>query len=163
QAPEFLPALHPGAPLTIALRYRNPNGTTPIAAVTGQRPDGSRWRASAAATVAAPAARALWAKSRLRDLEDRYAAHAFDIDLDSLIHEIVATSVRHRVLSRFTAFVAVDVTTSDVAAGTPLTTVAQPAELVDGWDMRVSPVDTCAMSPGASMRRSRWTAGFGGD
>ena len=47
RTPEFLPALHPGAPLTVALRYRRDrNGTTPTAVVSGRRSDGTTWQQS---------------------------------------------------------------------------------------------------------------------
>src|SRR6185295_1478381 len=71
---------------------------------------------------------AIWARAHLRDLEDTYATGAVHLEQD-----IVATSLRHGVLCRFTAFVAVD--TEVVTGGTPTHRVLQPVEPAAGWDM----------------------------
>jgi hypothetical protein len=75
------------------------------------------------------AVRTSWARARVRDLEDRFASGSADPALADLI---VAVSLRHRVLSRFTAFVAVDRDRSVGADGVPLP-VVQPVESPDGW------------------------------
>ncbi len=69
----------------------------------------------------------LWARGHLRDLEDRYAVSG-DAALEQTI---VAASLRHGVLCRFTAYVAVDerVVTD---GGTPHR-VTQPVEQPSGW------------------------------
>lgn len=74
-----------------------------------------------------PAARAIWARARLRTLEDRYASG--DRSLES---EIVEVSLKYGVLCRFTAFVAVD--SQVVAEGGPGHRVIQPVELPNGWE-----------------------------
>ncbi|MFE6858649.1 VIT domain-containing protein [Nocardia sp. NPDC057668] len=72
------------------------------------------------------AVRAVWARARLRDLEDAYAAGTGEVTPTN----IVEFSLAHGVLSRFTAFIAVDhsrKTTGDHH------TVVQPVEAPDGW------------------------------
>jgi Ca-activated chloride channel family protein len=75
------------------------------------------------------AVRACWARARVRDLEDRYAAGHGDT---ALADQITAVSLHHGVLSRFTAFVAVDRTRHADVGGHPLPAV-QPVELPGGW------------------------------
>ncbi|AGL18349.1 VIT domain-containing protein [Actinoplanes sp. N902-109] len=73
-----------------------------------------------------PAITAQWARARLRELEDRYAAGDHSLD-----QEIVATSLRYGVLCRFTAYVAVD--SRVVAEGGEHKEVTQPVESPSGW------------------------------
>jgi Ca-activated chloride channel family protein len=71
---------------------------------------------------------ASWARARIRDLEDRYAAGEQELE-----REIVTASKRHGVLSRFTAFIAID--RSQVAnAGGRIRQVVQPVEPPAGWE-----------------------------
>jgi Ca-activated chloride channel homolog len=76
---------------------------------------------------AEPAIPAQWARARLRDLEDAYAAGNRGLE-----QRIVATSLRYGVLCRFTAFVAVD--TRVVNEGGEIRRVTQPVELPSGWE-----------------------------
>jgi len=118
-------SLFPGVPLTVLGRYRGP--ATGALVVHGLTPDGSPWERRVPATVAGgTAARAIWARARVRDLEDRY-----EIGERHLEQEIVATSLRFGVLCRFTAFVAVD--SRVVAGGEPEHRVVQPVETPSGW------------------------------
>ena len=121
-----LGSIHSGVPLTVLGRYRGPaqGGIT----VRGLGAGGSPWeRRVAASVVDNSAVRAIWARARLRALEDRYAAG--DRSLEA---EIVETSLRYGVLCRFTAFVAVD--TRVVAEGGPAHRVIQPVEPPSGWE-----------------------------
>ncbi|GAB7046823.1 VIT domain-containing protein [Catenuloplanes indicus] len=70
---------------------------------------------------------AQWARARLRELEDRYTAGEVHLE-----PEIVATSLRHRVLCRFTAWLAVD--TRVVTEGGRTRRVTQPVESPSGWE-----------------------------
>lgn len=126
-APQRLGAIFPGVPLVVTGRYRGePSGTVVL---HGRAPDGSpREHRAQGVRTDAPMSAALWARAHLRDLEDRYAAHASD-DLEQ---RIVATSLRFGVLCRFTAFVAVD--TRVATDGSTPHRVTQPVELPDGWD-----------------------------
>ena len=77
------------------------------------------------------AVRTIWARSVVRDLEDDYASYSAD---DELAARLVAHSVRFGVLSRFTAFVAIDPERTDAG---PLTEVIQPVEQPSGWATNV--------------------------
>jgi len=74
------------------------------------------------------AVRTCWGRARVRDLEDSYTAIGASPELAD---RIVAVSLAHRVLSRFTAFVAVD-RSRRTGAGAPQP-VLQPVELPGGW------------------------------
>jgi Ca-activated chloride channel family protein len=124
--PARMPDLFAGAPCTLAGRWQ---AAAPPASVTlTVRGDGGFCEQVTVQTVAAdPAVRTCWARARVRDLEDRYAAAAGP----ELADKIVAVSLAHRVLSRFTAFVAVD-RTRRTELGAPLP-VIQPVESPAGW------------------------------
>lgn len=82
--------------------------------------------------VAMPAIGQLWAKSRISDLEDRYR-----IELsaqDRIKREIITLSTRFSVLTRFTAFIAVD-HSEIVNRNGYQRHVAQPVETPAGWEM----------------------------
>ena len=89
-----------------------------------------------------PALTQQWARARLRDLEDRYTAGE-----RALEPEIVATSLRHRVLCRFTAYVAVD--TRVVTEGGGPRRITQPVELPSGWEMPGAFAPPMAAAPAA--------------
>ena len=120
------PDCYPGAPCVLSGRYRGqaPRRIT----VTGALPDGSPWAQTVDATaVASRAVRTTWARAHVRDLEDRYLTQPGD----GLAKEIVDASLAHGVLSRFTAFVAVD--RSDTTESTTPHPVMQPVDLPSGW------------------------------
>jgi Ca-activated chloride channel family protein len=127
--PGRLPDLFEGAPLLIAGRYRGPHeGALAVRAVdaTG-RPwsaEVSGWREDGAPLAS------VWARGRVRELEDRYVVGAGD--LQALEREIVNTSLRFGVLCRFTAYVAVDRATV-VNPGGEVHGVVQPVEQPQGW------------------------------
>jgi Ca-activated chloride channel family protein len=74
-APSRLSDLFPGVPLTVAGRWRGQPGGTITA--RGTAADGQPFQANApAVTGGSPASPALWARARLRDLEDRYLSLA---------------------------------------------------------------------------------------
>ena len=125
QSPHRLPALYPGVPLVVTGRYTGAAGGA--LTVTGRTRDDGEFRTTVRVEERAePAVTAQWARARLRDLEDRYAAG--DRELEP---EIVATSLRFGVLCRFTAYVAVD--SRVVRDGGELRRVTQPVELPSGW------------------------------
>ena len=128
-APAKLPDVYAGAPVVILGRYRGAapaNAAIDVEATSlgdplrmsvmrggGAQP--STWLAAS------------WARARLRDLEDRYAAGARELEA-----EIVRVSKQFGVLCRFTAFVAID--RSQVAnAGGVLHQAVQPVEPPSGW------------------------------
>jgi hypothetical protein len=126
-APARRPDLFPGAPCSLSGRWRS--GALPSALTLTVRGDGGFSEQVPVTTVTADrAVRTCWARARVRDLEDRYAAWAAD---SALAERIVAVSLGHRVLSRFTAFVAVDRTRrADLGPPQP---IIQPVELPGGW------------------------------
>src|SRR5205085_10980335 len=83
-----------------------------------------------ASTTSAHALGASWARARIRDLEDAYAIGA----RGEVEQEIVATSKMFSVLSRFTAFLAID-RSEVVNAGGELKQIVQPVDMPAGWDM----------------------------
>jgi Ca-activated chloride channel homolog len=125
-APSRAPDLFPGVPCTLSGRWR---ATGPLSALTLTVHGDGEFRQQVVARPAPDeAVRACWARARVRDLEDRYAAGAASPELAG---QIVAVSLRHRVLSRFTAFVAVDRSRS-TELGSPQP-VIQPVEQPRGW------------------------------
>ena len=91
-----------------------------------------------------------WARARILDLEDGWS-----VGDGTSVEDIVALSTRCSVLSRFTAFIAVD------EAGEPVheaqVAVNQPVELPAGWDpsFLAQPVLFEAMLASQPMRRTR--------
>jgi len=134
-SPSRLPDLFAGAPVVITGRYRG--AASGAVTVTGQQPGGRGWRTELNATASTSAGlAAIWARARVRDLEDRYATVEAAWDQQSTLadleREIVATSLRFGVLCRFTAFVAVDARV--VTDGGTVRRVAQPVDLPQGWE-----------------------------
>ncbi len=128
-SPGRLPDVYAGAPVTILGRYAGtvaPDASIAIAGTSFGEPLAIRVvRDRATAGTWLPAS---WARARIRDLEDAYAVAGSP----ELAAQIVALSKRHAVLSRFTAYLAVD--RSEVAnPGGTLRQVVQPVESPAGW------------------------------
>jgi Ca-activated chloride channel family protein len=120
--------LFPGVPLVLSGRYRGQPGGRAV--VSGH--DGTTFSCDVV-EGSTPAAAAVWARAHLRDLEDRYAtlSAVSAQEQGALASEIVTVSLRHRVLCRFTAWVAVDRSGHRVEG--PLHGIVQPVELPGGW------------------------------
>jgi Ca-activated chloride channel family protein len=119
-APQPLPDLFAGAPVTVGGRFTGP----PTGAVTVTGDDG--WQTTVTATVSDNTGLgAVWARARIRDLEDQYVTGG------QTEREIVETSLRHGVLSRFTAFVTIDDRVVNAAGGRHQ--VTQPVAAPSGW------------------------------
>lgn len=131
-SPARMPNAFAGVPLVLRGRYRgSPEGA--VAQLRGITAAGEEWQAPVPAVrIESGAVAAMWARGHLRDLEDRYTIGAGDSE--ALEQRIVAVSLKHRVLCRFTALVAVD--SRVVAEGGPKHRVTQPVELPSGWDAR---------------------------
>ncbi|MGH3712172.1 MAG: VIT domain-containing protein [Micromonosporaceae bacterium] len=156
-APARLPDLFDGVPLRIMGRYAGRTGTV---TVTGTRPDGEPWRAELAPVTAAnPALAKVWARGRLRDLEDRYVVGTgSDKHREALERTIVDLSLRYGVLCRFTAYVAVD---SRVATdGGVLHKVVQPVELPAGWQLMSAATPMAAGAASGARMRTAAVTGF---
>jgi hypothetical protein len=119
-----------GVPCVIAGRYRGPldSEATITASAGGTREPFSVTLVPLRSN--AIAVRTIWARAALRDLEDAYASgHGRH---ERLNHRIVEQSIRFGVLSRFTAFVAVDPERTDAES---VDEVVQPVEPPSGWGM----------------------------
>jgi Ca-activated chloride channel family protein len=140
--PRKLPDVYAGAPVTILGRYRGRAGQGAAIELTGTTLGEPLRTTIAREPVADPAPwlTASWARATIRDLEDQYAAGA----RGELEAQIVALSKRHGVLSRFTAFLAVD-RSQVVNAGGPIHQLVQPVETPAGWQQ----------APGGGNVRSR--------
>jgi Ca-activated chloride channel family protein len=121
--PSRVTALFPGVPLVRTGRYK---GTaTGALTISGLTVDEEPWTRTVHAVVAEDRSEvaAIWARARVRDLEDRYAVDG----TDALEQEIVQTSLKHGVLCRFTAYVAIDT----VIAADGSTTTHKVTQLVE--------------------------------
>ncbi|CAM3911600.1 VIT domain-containing protein [Kibdelosporangium persicum] len=144
-APSPMPDLFEGAPVVVTGRFTGPA----TGAVTVSSADG--WTSAVSAVPGDnPSLGALWARARIRDLEDRYIVGTGD--QSAVETQIVDTSLKFGVLSRFTAFVAVDQRVVN-ESGT-VHKVTQPVDLPSGWEqdtlhrgMPAQPVAAAAMSP----------------
>ncbi len=127
--PRRLPDLFAGSPLVILGRYRGrPEGSI---AIHGVEATGLPHFETVPARVREnPAIAAAWARGQIRQLEDRYAAG--DGDRPALEKAIVGISLRHQVLCRFTAYVAVD-RSQAVNPGGARHRITQPVEMPQGW------------------------------
>ena len=141
-APARLPDLFPDRPVTIYARHKSAAGVLRVR-VRAIDASGKPWQQELAAQPGpADTLASLWGRARIRDLEDRYAAGDVH-DAKALANDIVAVSLKSHVLSRFTAYVAVDRSEVVNEEGTPLQ-VVQPVEVPDGW---ASPVVACSLVP----------------
>lgn len=123
-APSPLPDLYPGAPVVVMGRF---TGAAVQGAVTVSGTP--NWHTSVTLTRSSnPALAALWARANIRDLEDQYVTGQTSVE-----QRIVDTSLKFGVLSRFTAFVAVDQRVVN-EGGTPRR-VTQPVDMPSGWEL----------------------------
>lgn len=134
-APARLPDLFSGAPLQVAVRLTKvANGAANGAiSIKGQTPAGRPWSQIVPLQMSGgEAVTAIWARAHIRDLEDCYASGTGELEM--LEARITEVSLRYRVLSRFTAFLAVDRSAAVNPDGT-LRMVTQAVEAPAGWDM----------------------------
>jgi Ca-activated chloride channel family protein len=114
---------------------------------------GTPWEHEVTArTGPADALQSLWGRAKVRELEDRYAA-GDTRDPKGLEKQIVDVSLSTSVLSRFTAYVAVD-RSEVVNQGGRQEQVVQPVETPDGWGMSAdsllaedTSIEACLASP----------------
>lgn len=129
--PARIPDLFAGTPFVVTGRYRGkPNGTIEV---TGS----DQWCSTKTELVKATetdnsAIRSIWARGRIRSLEDEYVLSRGD--RGKIEQQIIETSLGFRVLSRFTAFVAVD-RSEVVNEGGTKDEVIMPVDAPDGWAM----------------------------
>ena len=131
--PERVPALFVGAPLQLFGRFEGKG--SPVVQLTAARRDGSRWETTLRARETGDAATtAIWARQKVRALEDRYAK----TPSPELSSQVTKLSLRFGVLCRFTSWVAVDQEQKIESAGN-LRQVMQPVEQPAGWQGQVAP------------------------
>jgi Ca-activated chloride channel homolog len=124
-APARIPDLFAGRPATAFFRHGGGK-----VKVTGKVAGGGRFEEEIEPREAPLAAvDHLWARARIADLEDEFRAS----QSESAKKEIIALSTRHTVLTRFTAFVAID--DQVVNSGAKPRTVVQPVEMPAEWEM----------------------------
>jgi Ca-activated chloride channel family protein len=127
-APARLPDLFAGRAATVFLRPKGNKVT-----VRGKFADGKPFEEKVQVKeIDLPAVAHLWARTRVADLEDRYRLEPQN--QQAIAKEIVDLSVRHMVLTRFTAFVVVDEKEIVNAGGDPRK-IVQPVEMPDRWEM----------------------------
>jgi hypothetical protein len=121
-----VPDLFAGRPSTAFFRLA---GGGPVK-VTGKLAGGGRFEQEVEPREAPLAAiDHLWARARIADMEDEFRGSRSE----AVKKEIVAISIRHTVLTRFTAFVVTD--DQVVNAGGSRRTVVQPVEMPAEWEM----------------------------
>jgi len=148
------PDLFAGRPVTIFGRYKS-KGDDLRLRIGATTASGQKWCDEVTAEAApADMLTSLWGRAKVRDLEDQYAAAGWG-PTKKLMQQIVEVSLESNVLSRFTAYVAVD-RSEIVNEGGRQTKVVQPVESPEGWDMLDDGSDLlmvpCSAPAGARMR-----------
>lgn len=110
-------------------RWQGKVPKTATATVEGRRLDGTVWQQTAPVVrVKSPVLRTSWARHMVRLLEDLY----YLAGVKRLEQRIVSLSLQYGVLSRFTAYVAVD-RSEQVNQGGQTHRIVQPVEMPRGW------------------------------
>ncbi len=129
-APARLPDLFAGRFVNLFFRSKAAEDIT----IRGKAANGRPFVVTATATmVDMPAVTHLWARAHVRDLEDRYRT-ANGKERDAVKKEIIAVSLARTVLTRMTAFIAID----DVAAVADPSLrqkIVQPVHVPAQWAM----------------------------
>jgi hypothetical protein len=128
--PTPIPDAFAGLPYVLSGRYRGALDEQAALTVTGVGTNGPQTVTLVPVRSDATAVRTIWARSALGDMEDAYYA-AGRRDMTGAVSRIVDHSIRFGVLSRFTAYVAVDPERTDAYA---IDEVVQPVEGPSGWD-----------------------------
>jgi Ca-activated chloride channel family protein len=142
-----------GVPCIISGRFVTQGASIPELTLCGERADGTPYKEVLTPTkVTAKGISDLWARARIADLEDRYDAGSGDRSL--LRSEIVDLSVSSKVLSRFSAFIAVDSQSQEVTSSGWVT---QPVEEPSGWNTGFGAFSTMSGMgmPGAVVARGQ--------
>jgi hypothetical protein len=110
-------------------RWQGKVPKTATATVEGRRTDGTVWQQTVPVMrVKTPVLRTSWARHMVRLLEDLY----YLAGVKRLEQRIVSLSLQYGVLSRFTAYVAVD-RSEQVNQGGQTHRIVQPVEMPRGW------------------------------
>ena len=129
--PVRMPDVFSGVPLCILGRYSG--AATGGFALQARDAAGKAWAATVPAISSDnPAIASIWARGHIRELGDHFACGS--ADCAKLEKRIIQTSLRLSVLSRFTAFVAVD-RSEVVDQGGQVQRITQPVKAPAGWAM----------------------------
>ncbi|WP_300545599.1 marine proteobacterial sortase target protein [Maricaulis sp.] len=150
--PAPLPDLYYGEPVLLTARLGSSEG---VMMVEG-RLSGETWRQqlSLAGTIPATGVATLWARNRIRALEETRFRGASQASIDAAVLE---TALDFHLVSRLTSLVAVDVTPARTA-GDDLVARDVPLMIPDGWDFeavsdsRARPVRHAALDDAAVSR-----------
>jgi len=135
-APSSLPDLFRGRAVAVYLR---PTGNR--ITVRGKRAGGRPFEETVTVKeVDLPAIPHLWARARIADLEDAYRMDP--AKQEEISKQIIELSIRHTVLSRFTAFLAVDESGAVNPQG-HVRRVVQPVHAPAGWQTRETMMRAC--------------------
>lgn len=150
-APARVPDLFAGRAVTVFLTQETPGALR----VRGRFADGAPFETTVEPEMVALGALAqMWARARVAELEDR-----FRLSQDAAVkQEIVDLAVRHSILTRFTAFVAVDEAEVVNADGT-VRTVVQPVEMPARWEMEYPAAPASMAAPAPMAMRYQTMAG----
>lgn len=125
---------------SISLFGRGPNDHPLRVRLAGRLSDGSAWSEELTSTPivtndeSVPLLKPLWGRRRVRELEDRFVGEG-NVD-EGLRQSIIRCSLESQVLSRFTAYVAVD-DSETVAQGRAPHQITQPVEYPEGWQRSI--------------------------
>lgn len=125
--PENLPDVFAGRASCVFLKMTKKGAIK----IKGKLPDGKSFEEKVTPTaVQVKAISQLWAKSRITDLEDQMRMRPQQ--MQALRNDLIALSIAHCILTRFTAFVAVDHSEIANASGKRLD-ITQPVQEPAGW------------------------------
>jgi len=127
QWPDPVPDLYMGEPIVAVAELNGPANRVNISG----RFDNALWMTTAklAGGRSHSGVAALWARARIRNLMGNYRRAQ---DRDRVRAEIVATALKHKLVSRFTSLVAVDKTPARPASK-PLAQRPIPTNMPEGW------------------------------
>ncbi|MEL6543610.1 MAG: VWA domain-containing protein, partial [Myxococcota bacterium] len=126
--PEIIPDLFHGQPLLVHSRYAYPaNATVTVRGRIGDRQFEQRVEVTLPERSERPAIASLWARKTIQGYTDQES-----VAPGSLKEEITTIALEHRLMSKYTAFVAVDREQVSRAPSEPLIPVAQLLPLPDG-------------------------------
>lgn len=130
--PSILPDVYSGTPLQLVGRIQPTSGKTPRIILRGVRQGQPVEMAADLVPLSAPEPAVLraWAKARIDDLEEQ--AESMGKPFHQIRDEIIGLALEHRLVTRFTAFVAIDSAQVNPDGKPMLLMVSQP--LPEGLD-----------------------------
>jgi Ca-activated chloride channel family protein len=133
-APKRIPDLFAGRSSTTFFRMNQPGAIR----ISGKFSDGSKFEEQISDSVIdLPAIAHLWARARVKDLEDRFRLE--QSNQSEIKKQIIELSVQHTLLTRFTAFVVVD-ESEVVNKDGSRRKIVQPVEMPALWEMEQSQI-----------------------